>query len=748
MSVKASNNRPFSNQRTLLDIASNVPKEQDSDKRSDIFSASGSGLDMAIEPKPNVDAAESLQNQSKGNDSKDVPHDTMNSDIDKLARDGGESTQDRPDVTAPVAATATTSDLEVPVTNSTSDPSSQSEKKVRISTPTKHDKSPSSSKKTKKSSPWYTVLTSSYKSKLDEFRKVFKTLPENERLVADYSCALQKDILVHGRMYVTENWICFYANIFRWETVLTVRIKDVAAITKERTIRFIPNAIQVSTATEKYFFASFMSRDKAFHLLFKVWQNALLAQSMTSLEYWSWIHKLYGSDLGLDEEELPHDYVEPVDEETATKEKEKEEGRGTPDVTSRVGEDLAERDDGTEEGEEISKSDGELHIGLEETSDLLSASDIDEGVDPITLLGFEGKSVLNEFYNIPVDQLFTSLIAGPETLYEKVLEANGSTDIVVSDWNSENEIEERTFCHNMQVHTGFATKTCSVVEKYSAPKSWLKPGKAYVLDTAVKNKGVPYSDYFIVRLGHVLTAVNSIKTHYRIIINVDYIKSPMGLMKGLIERGIESGIRQNKALTDKLIRSRLEKLYKRKKTRKKSSIEEPASEEPQQKQRSREPPKSTVISAMKWVLPQQVSTKLESKSLQCTTIILISFGLIVLVVFNMFLYFQLQYLHRSYSKTPSLSLDEVVQSIKGLPEDSREWLLLLHQQQQYHELEMEKWREIMSMCVNLMKQIELTFEELKTGIQTSTSIPNLSQIILDMQQDLATRGNSNTKEEL
>lgn len=49
------------------------------------------------------------------------------------------------------------------------------------------------------------------------------------------------------------------------------------------------------------------------------------------------------------------------------------------------------------------------------------------GVDPITLLGFEGKSVLNEFYNIPVDQLFTSLIAGPETLYEKVLEANGST---------------------------------------------------------------------------------------------------------------------------------------------------------------------------------------------------------------------------------------------------------------------------------------------------------------------------------
>lgn len=35
---------------------------------------------------------------------------------------------------------------------------------------------------------------------------------------ADYSCALQKDILVHGRLYASQNYLCFYANIFRWET--------------------------------------------------------------------------------------------------------------------------------------------------------------------------------------------------------------------------------------------------------------------------------------------------------------------------------------------------------------------------------------------------------------------------------------------------------------------------------------------------------------------------------------------------
>ena len=39
-------------------------------------------------------------------------------------------------------------------------------------------------------------------------------------LFIDYSCALQRDILIHGRLYVTQNWLCFYANIFSWETLV------------------------------------------------------------------------------------------------------------------------------------------------------------------------------------------------------------------------------------------------------------------------------------------------------------------------------------------------------------------------------------------------------------------------------------------------------------------------------------------------------------------------------------------------
>ena len=35
--------------------------------------------------------------------------------------------------------------------------------------------------------------------------------------LSEYSCALQCDILVHGRLYLSKNYACFYANILTWE---------------------------------------------------------------------------------------------------------------------------------------------------------------------------------------------------------------------------------------------------------------------------------------------------------------------------------------------------------------------------------------------------------------------------------------------------------------------------------------------------------------------------------------------------
>ncbi|EDO26770.1 predicted protein [Nematostella vectensis] len=65
---------------------------------------------------------------------------------------------------------------------------------------------------------------------------------------------------------------------------VTINCSEVISIRKEKTALVIPNAIQISTEGEKYFFASFISRDTAFTVLFRIWQNALLDQPLSPNE--------------------------------------------------------------------------------------------------------------------------------------------------------------------------------------------------------------------------------------------------------------------------------------------------------------------------------------------------------------------------------------------------------------------------------------------------------------------------------
>ncbi|XP_041649097.1 protein Aster-A isoform X1 [Cheilinus undulatus] len=164
----------------------------------------------------------------------------------------------------------------------------------------------------KKMQSWYNVLSPTYKQRNEDFRKLFKKLPDTERLIVDYSCALQKDILLQGRLYLSENWLCFYSNIFRWETTITILLKDVTSMTKEKTAKLIPNAIQISTDNEKHFFTSFGARDRSFMMIFRLWQNALLEKSLSPKELWHIVHQCYGTELGLTSED--DDYVSPTAE--------------------------------------------------------------------------------------------------------------------------------------------------------------------------------------------------------------------------------------------------------------------------------------------------------------------------------------------------------------------------------------------------------------------------------------------------
>ncbi|XP_046804715.1 protein Aster-B isoform X3 [Lucilia cuprina] len=165
------------------------------------------------------------------------------------------------------------------------------------------------SERAKKKS-WYNVLYPNYKSRSQDFKKLFKEVPNDERLIVDYSCALYRDLLIQGRLYISQNYVCFHANILGWETCLIIKWKDVTSITKEKTALVIPNAISICTPKEKYFFSSFTTRDKTFLILFRVWQNTLMNKPMPAQEIWQLVHNYYGDELGLTTDD--EDYIDPT----------------------------------------------------------------------------------------------------------------------------------------------------------------------------------------------------------------------------------------------------------------------------------------------------------------------------------------------------------------------------------------------------------------------------------------------------
>ena len=42
--------------------------------------------------------------------------------------------------------------------------------------------------------------------------------------LSDFSCALSREILLQGRIYISQGWFCFYSNIFGWETQVSTCI--------------------------------------------------------------------------------------------------------------------------------------------------------------------------------------------------------------------------------------------------------------------------------------------------------------------------------------------------------------------------------------------------------------------------------------------------------------------------------------------------------------------------------------------
>ncbi|XP_070825874.1 protein Aster-B isoform X10 [Chaetodon trifascialis] len=459
----------------------------------------------------------------------------------------------------------------------------------------------SGGKNSKKSQSWYNVLSPTYKQRNEDFRKLFKQLPDTERLIVDYSCALQRDILLQGRLYLSENWICFYSNIFRWETLLTVRLKDICSMTKEKTARLIPNAIQVCTDNEKHFFTSFGARDRTYMMMFRLWQNALLDKPLCPKELWHFVHQCYGNELGLTSDD--EDYVPPDDdfntmgfsEEIPNEENEinndslskssaeaKPEGsppllhkkvvpnstipspgnHDTPITFDLPAEEYADflpdgellavplvveekNNDTSGPGGPVPSPSLDFNDNEDIPTELSDSSEThDEGEVQAFHEDLNGRQHINEVYKFSVDKLYDILFTESQFMSD-FMEQRRISDVVYHPWKKEEAGNQtREIMYTISLSNPLAPKTSTVSETQTLYKV-SQESECYIIDAEVITHDVPYHDYFYTLNHYMLTRVAKNKCRLRVSTELRYRKQPWGLVKGFIERNFWSGIEEN-----------------------------------------------------------------------------------------------------------------------------------------------------------------------------------------------------------
>uniref|UniRef100_A0A8D2ZT71 GRAM domain containing 1A n=1 Tax=Scophthalmus maximus TaxID=52904 RepID=A0A8D2ZT71_SCOMX len=495
---------------------------------------------------------------------------------------------------------------------------------------------------------WYNVLSPTYKQRNEDFRKLFKKLPDTERLIVDYSCALQKDILLQGRLYLSENWLCFYSNIFRWETTITILLKDVTSMTKEKTAKLIPNAIQISTDNEKHFFTSFGARDRSFMMIFRLWQNALLDKSLSPKELWHIVHQCYGTELGLTSED--DDYVSP-----------------TAEHMNEGGDSLSESANhmlpppnaslGNLSSLDIT-NDEELPTDPSNSSDTQEESEVESFCADLS-----GRLHINAAVRMSVDKLHDLLFSADTHFIQHLFSQRHFTDLWVGEWqqDSSSGITSRVLSYTIALNNPLGPKTAPVVETQTLHKSSAR-GECFVVDSEVITSGIPYQDYFYTVHRYCLTSINKHKSRLRVSSDICYRKQPWSLVKTLIEKNTWSGI---------------EEYYRH-------------------MGESRASPLPAYIYIYIYLCIHTSRWKGEP----FRHIVL---SLVVLVALNMLLFYKLYALERAAHTLETWHSYSVADS--PLPQTAGEWAQVLQLQRQFHQAQLSKWQQILQSSVTLLDQV-------------------------------------------
>ncbi|NXQ66850.1 GRM1C protein, partial [Quiscalus mexicanus] len=302
-----------------------------------------------------------------------------------------------------------------------------------------------------------------------------------------------------------------------------------------------------------------------------------LFQRLTKQEFWQLVHQSYGSELGLNSEEMESFHSSSEDNGQSRSSLCDDSGERDEKLPKMIG--LVREPTLQTEGESLNRhmlpgveeSSSEKQIksplssserkpaklvrsrSLEKSLDLnenenlpekSSASDSEEVKETVSDNDLYGRLFINRVFHITADKMFEILFTNSHFM-QRFLNSRSIVDAVSTPWNRDsNGNQLRTLTYTVTINNPLCGKFTTATEKQILHKQSQK-GQSYQVDAEVLTHDVPYHDYFYTVNRYCISRTSSHKCRLRVSAEVKYKKQPWGLVKSVIEKNTWGGIQEN-----------------------------------------------------------------------------------------------------------------------------------------------------------------------------------------------------------
>ncbi|CAM4778288.1 unnamed protein product [Rotaria magnacalcarata] len=370
--------------------------------------------------------------------------------------------------------------------------------------------------------------TKNFQIRDEDFHTIFDNVSSKEQLIIAYPCAWQKEIFMHGHVFLSTNYVSFYACFLTWKESIQIPYKDIISVTKEKSAAIIPNAIKLRTKNDKeYLFASYAPREKIFVNIVRMWQNASLDQPLDfhQLRALIVVDQRNPSESSIDSDDCIH--------------KSDDVSQSNPAISNGVS-----KSESPSTSSSSARSSKSLPQQLDSSNHTVSSkSDIDTVTYPskCSCANHLAKTYINQTFNFDVDTLY-ELIFGDNSCTRDFFAEQKYLDYTFGEWtlNTTNRKRERTVTYGTINQSILGTNMIQCREKHILEEE--NPHSVYVVTTEAYSEGMKYADTFYVLTRYCLVQKDAEHSSLLICAEPKFIKYVIGFIKAIMEKNIVSSI--------------------------------------------------------------------------------------------------------------------------------------------------------------------------------------------------------------